>query len=152
LQILLVGTVVWGVVISVGGSITGAGRPDLGVRLVAISAITNLVLNFLLIPVIGIVGAATATSASLIVATVVGLYLTVQVLRVKIDYRWYSEMALMILLAIIAFHFGNPFNEHLIGAAILCIYTLAVIIFLLNEDDWRLFLKLIENVKDMFRG
>jgi len=40
LQVLLVGTVTWGVVISIGGSITGAGRPDLGMKLVAISALT----------------------------------------------------------------------------------------------------------------
>lgn len=135
LQILLVGTVIWGVVISIGGSVTGAGRPDLGMRLVAISAITNLGLNLLLIPLMGIEGAAIATTVSLVVASLVGIYLTVKIVLVKIDYRWFGKMTLLIASSFLAFHLLSGFGRYIAGATILFIYAISIVVFLLNDSE-----------------
>jgi stage V sporulation protein B len=135
LQILLVGTVIWGVVISIGGSVTGAGRPDIGMRLVAISAITNLALNLLLIPVMGIAGAAIATTTSLAVASLVGIYLTVKIVLVKIDYKWFGEMMLLLILSITAFYLLEPISHYLTGVAILVIFIITIVLFLLEDED-----------------
>jgi stage V sporulation protein B len=147
LQILLLGSVIWGVVISVGGSVTGAGRPDLGMKLVAISAVTNLVLNILLIPTVGIAGAATATTASLMVATCVGLYLLVKILDAAIDYGWYARMALLVSLSALAFYLLQPWNAHLVGLAVLLLYVSITGAFMLKKDDREFFLGLIRNFR-----
>jgi O-antigen/teichoic acid export membrane protein len=135
LQILLVGTVIWGVIISIGGSVTGAGRPDLGMRLVAISAITNITLNLLLVPFMGIAGAAIATTISLAVASLVGIYLTVKIVRVKIDYMWFFKMALLVVSAILAFHLLSVLGRQIAGVAILFIYAVLILEILLNDAD-----------------
>lgn len=145
LQILLIGTVMWGVVMAIGGSVTGAGRPDLGMKLVAISAVTNLGLNFLLIPRVGISGAAVATTTSLMVATCVGIYLTVKILEVRIDYQWFGRMALLIALSALSFYLLRPWSSYLAGATILGIYSIILILFLLQDEDRTLILNLLKN-------
>lgn len=151
MQVLLVGTVIWGVVISIGGSITGAGRPDLGMKLVAISALTNLVLNLVLIPAVGIVGAAAATSTSLIVATIAGLYLTVKILNVAIDYLWYARMAVLILLSALAYLLLGPLYSRMLPILLLIAYALILAIYFLNEDDRSYFLGLLRNIRSLFK-
>ena len=92
LLILIVGTVIFGIIKSIGGSVTGAGRPDLGMKVVGISAIINIVLNALLIPSYGIVGAAIATMVSLLVNALAGLFLTIKILNFKFDIKWFIEI------------------------------------------------------------
>ena len=75
LRILLVGTALQGATIrAVGSSLTGVGRPDISLKLVTISAVTNIVLNILLIPKFGIAGAAATTTCSLLLTTGLGLF------------------------------------------------------------------------------
>ncbi len=64
LVILVIGTVIFGIIKSVGSALICAGRPDLSVKINSICAITNVLLNLLLIPWLGISGAAIATTTS----------------------------------------------------------------------------------------
>lgn len=74
LIILLIGNSIYAPVVSVGGALSGIGKLNLVFRISIISVFLNTVCNMLLIPVFGIIGAATATSLSLIFATIVELY------------------------------------------------------------------------------
>ncbi|MFH1439837.1 MAG: flippase [Candidatus Woesearchaeota archaeon] len=57
-------------------TIAGIGKPKLNTYATIISAIVNLILNFILIPIYGIIGAATATSTSyLIMAIISNIYI-----------------------------------------------------------------------------
>jgi len=143
LQILIMGTVVFGVVMAIGGSATGMGRPDIGLKIVAISATINIALNLLFIPIYGISGAAVATGVSLFVASLLGLIVTTRLLGVKIDLKWYVKISGMALLTILVFgHFGH-LNVYLVGITLLCIDLLVVFSKLLSNEDKQYFMKLI---------
>ena len=143
LQILIIGTVIYGIVISIGGSVTGIGRPDIGLKIVGISATINIMLNILLIPIYGITGAAVATSMSLFVASLLGIFTTVRMLNVKIDFKWYAKLSGITLLAILVFVHYEHINVYLLGVVLLCIYLLAIFTIFLTRDDVTYFMKLI---------
>lgn len=143
LQILIVGTVIYGVVISIGGSVTGIGRPDIGLKIVGISATTNIVLNVLLIPTYGITGAAVATAVSLFVASLLGIFTTVRMLNLKIDMKWYAKIIGMTLLAILIFVYYEHENVYLVGMTLLCFYLIAIFTYFMTGEDWTHFMKLM---------
>lgn len=64
LALMLPGTVAWGVARVLCADIAGRGRPGLNLALTTGAAVVNLGLNFILIPRLGISGAAIATTAS----------------------------------------------------------------------------------------
>ena len=143
LQILVMGTVVFGVVKAIGGSVTGMGRPDIGLKIVGISATTNVVLNLLLIPIYGISGAAVATAISLFVAALLNIFITIRMLNLKIDLEWYAKMSGMTLLAILVFVYNEHVNVYLLGLTLLGFYLIAIFTNLLTGEDWTYFMKLI---------
>ncbi len=74
LIILLVGHGIRAPFISIGGTLSSIGKVNIAFRVNALSSIINLILNLMLIPIFGLVGAASATSASLIISVVIALY------------------------------------------------------------------------------
>lgn len=150
LQILLIGTVIFGVVKAIGGSVTGAGRPDLALKIVSVSAAINVVLNVLLIPHFGIAGAAIATMISLSVATFLGLSFTVEILKVRIDFNFFAKLSGITLLSILFFMYIRFVNEYLIGTIILCIYVFVIAAFLLTKEDRIYFMELARGAHSLF--
>jgi len=67
LLILLIGYTIYAFTISVGGALSSIGKVNIAFRIDALCALINIILNILLIPKFGIVGAASATSISLII-------------------------------------------------------------------------------------
>lgn len=143
LQILIAGTVTYCIFKVVGGAVTGAGRPDLSLKIVAISATINIMLNVTLIPYFGIVGAGMATTASLVVGTLLGLFLTIKILKVKIDFKWYVKVFGITFLAILIFSSNEIINNYLFGTMILCFYSSTIIKLLLTNEDRAYFKGLI---------
>lgn len=141
--ILISGTVVFGIVKSIGGSVTAAGRPDLEMKVVGISAAINIILNVLLIPQFGIAGAAIATMVSLLVNSLVGLYLIIKILKVKIDFEWFIKLFGITLLSILVFKYLAFINIFIIGFAILFIYVLLILRFFLIKEDRDYFMQLL---------
>jgi len=60
-------TLIYAFTISVGGALSSIGKVNIAFRIDALCALINIILNILLIPKFGIVGAASATSISLII-------------------------------------------------------------------------------------
>jgi len=143
LQILIVGTVVFGVVKAIGGSVTGMGRPDIALKIVAISATINVVLNVLLIPAYGISGAAVATALSLFIGSLLGIFVTVRMLSVKIDLKWYAKISGMTLLNILIFMYYKHENVYLLGITLVCIFVLVILTNLLTKEDRTYFIRLM---------
>ena len=135
LQILVAGTVIFGVGKSIGGSVTSTGRPDIILKLTGISATINIVLNALLIPIYGISGAAMATAISLAIGSLLGIFVTVKVLNVKIDLKWCAEICGMTLLAIFIFMYLNHINVYILGISVVCIFIFAIIVNVLTSED-----------------
>jgi len=147
LQILLIGRVIRGsTFVSIGGSLTGVGRPDLSLKIRAISVATNVGLNVLLIPIFGIAGAAIATAASAILGTMLFLALIIKTLTVKIDFRWYIRAMGTAFIAFIAFWGAASLtNPYFAGGAILLIYVAIVFKFLLTAEDKAMFWSLLRH-------
>jgi O-antigen/teichoic acid export membrane protein len=152
LLILIFGTTIFGVIRSIGGSIAGVGRPDIGLKLVWISATTNIVLNVLLIPHYGIIGAAIATTVSWTVHTLLGLFFTIKILMVKIDFKWYMKISGITLLSIILFMCLGFLNVYLVGAIILCSYTFIIAISFLTKEDRRYFMELAHDARSFLKA
>ncbi len=148
LQILLIGTVIRGSIAQpIGGSLTGIGRPELTLKIIAIIAAINLTLDIILIPQIGIVGAAIATTISLAGGAFVNLGLVVKHLSIKIDYKWFLGILGVVLFATILFKFGIVFvNPFLVGGAILISYPFLVFRFFLTKEDKDIFKSLAYSI------
>ncbi len=145
--ILITGTVIYGIIISIGGSISGAGRPDLGVRVVAISAAVNIVLNALFIPYYGISGAAVATLISLSLNAILGLVLTVKILKIKFDASWFIKMAGLTVIWILLFNYFSYLNVYIVGILILLMHALISYSYLVSAEDKKFIKQLLPSIQ-----
>lgn len=146
LRILVIGVAIFGIFKSIGSTLAGIGRPDLSVKANATGAAANVILNICLIPIFGIMGAAIATTISLIVVSVISMYFVHKVVHIKINTRWYVRMISIILILVLLFTLGlETINIYLLGSAILVIYIIIVFAFFLNKEDKDLFKKLIRS-------
>jgi len=74
LLILLIGYSIYAPIVSIGGALASIGKVKIVFRISALSAFINILLNIILIPKFGIVGAAIATSTSLIITVILNLF------------------------------------------------------------------------------
>lgn len=74
LLILLVGSLIYGPISSINGTLPGIGKVNVMFKISLICALMNVVLNIFMIPKYGITGAAIATSTSLIFTALVRVY------------------------------------------------------------------------------
>jgi stage V sporulation protein B len=138
--ILLVARVLIGSTIEpIGASYSARGRPDISLKIDALSLVFNVVLNWFFIKWLGISGAATATTVSILVGTLVFIRL-LPMLHVKLDYKWYALLAGLTGAAIGIFWIGSRIiNQYVVGGVILLLYVLIIFRFFLNKEDRGLF-------------
>ena len=148
LCVLLIARVIrGGTAVPIGGSVTAVGRPDFALKIMAISAGTNVGLNILLIPRFGILGAAIATTVSLLLGNAIGLAVTQRILKVKIDFKWYAWTMGLAAAAVGLFLAGSDLISHYIaGGVILCAYTALIFTFFLTKEDKTIFRSLAYSV------
>ncbi|MBA7620194.1 lipid II flippase MurJ [subsurface metagenome] len=136
LQILIVGTIFLGVFKSIGGVLSGLGRPDLSLNIHLVAAVTNVILNIVLVPYFGISGAALATSVSFMIITIIGICLVFKLTRMRISIKWYSStFALTLLLIALFLIFWKCVNIYLLGLSILSIQISMIFKFMISEED-----------------
>jgi len=141
LCVLLIARVIGGSTeISIGGSFSGVGRPDLALKIDATSAGVNVGLNILLIPRFGILGAAIATTASLLLGTIIFLALIPKILTVRIDIKWFAWTMGLAGIAVALFLGGTQLiNHYVVGSVILCAYIVLVFKLFLTKEDKGIF-------------
>ena len=130
-QILIVGTVIFGLVKAIGGSLSGIGRVDINLKVTGFGAMTNIVLNFLLIPTYGIAGAAIATITSFIIIAILFIYLTTSIMQIKIDLRWYGLVTIITAMFVSAFLLNTNYYVNLLLFGIYCF----VFVNLIKKED-----------------
>ncbi len=74
LLILLIGYSIYAAFVSVGSCLTSIGKVQIVFRISLVCAILNILLNIILIPRFGLLGAASATSVSLVITTFINIY------------------------------------------------------------------------------
>ena len=149
LLILIVGTVIFGIACkSIGGALSGVNRPDLSLKTTGAGAILNIILNVLLIPHFGIVGAAIATAVSLITMSFIFDGLTIKTLLVNVDTKWFAQIMGISLIAIFSFIVGNIFvNTYILGFSILIACITLIFGFFLTNEDRTLLKSLVSSLK-----
>lgn len=141
LIILLIGTVLYGITKSVGSIFASVGKVSLVYKIPLISAISNIVLNIVLIPIYGMNGAALATTISLIVSTVVMISFMKTLINIRVDFIWYIKVLFLSGLLICFFlSFKNLINDILLGVILQIIeLTLFSVYFISNHDKNKMF-------------
>lgn len=136
LQILLIGSVCDGIFNSVGATLSSTGHPDILFKLSGTSALVNVVLNILLIPRLGITGAAIATSTSMVVGVLLHLYFTQRLIGVRIHWGWFAKLfAFTALLAAATYGLGLVVNHYLaICLGIIGLIAVLLTRFITKED------------------
>ena len=148
LLVLLIARVIrGGTTVSIGGTLAGAGRPDLALKFNIFGLITNVALNILLIPTFGILGAAIATSTSLLLGVALYLFFVIKLLSITIDVKWYLKATGITLAAIILFLIGmKMITIYLVGGLILCIFMVLIFKFLITKEDRNFLNSLVNSV------
>ncbi|KPJ68657.1 hypothetical protein AMJ44_05835 [candidate division WOR-1 bacterium DG_54_3] len=84
MYILLPGILALGITRVLGGHFQGSGRPELGTLMVAFSFAETIILDIILIPRMGVLGAAIASSIAYITSAVVGLFIFTRLWKVRV--------------------------------------------------------------------
>jgi len=141
LYILLIAKVFSGAtIVPIGASFSGIGRPDISLKICGFQFVLNFILNVLLIPRLGIAGAALATTISLLAGNILALVLLTQIIGIRIDIKWYLQAFGFACIAIAFFFLGKNFVDSYISAiSVLFGYIVFVFMLLLKREDKNLF-------------
>ncbi len=91
--------------------------------IVLLSFILNIILNFILIPYIGIMGAAVATLLSFFIFTIISYYVVQKFFPVKYNFRViFIDLFIGILFFFIPFIYNNHFILRILSFIFLCIF------------------------------
>jgi len=146
LTILVIGTVTSGIVRSIGGIFASVGKPGLVLKISAIGAVGDVLLNATLIPTYGIIGAATATTASYVLNVLLTIYFLRKALAIKLDAFWFAKMAMLIGMSVILFYMLGFLNHYVSSTIALVFYAILVIKYLLTKEDVTYFVSIANYV------
>ena len=146
LTILTIGTVTSGILNSIGVIFASTGKVNLVLKISAIGAIGDVILNIALIPVYGIIGAATATTAFYMLGVGITIYLLRKVFVIKLDAFWFTKMAMLIGMSVTLFYGLGFLNQYLSAMVALLLYAIVVIKYLLTKEDRAYFISIIKHV------
>ena len=147
LQILLLGTIIRGSVSTpVGATFSGIGRPDMGFKITLLYALINIGLDIILIPRIGINGAAFGASTSFIIIAVISLYLMNRMINFKFDFIWYGKIVMVTLFSVMIFVLLLPYGySYVLAIIIIFIFIFILYKYFLEKSDKKYFKSLIES-------
>ena len=146
LTILIIGTVTYGILSSIGVIFASAGKINVVLKISAIGAVVDVLLNIALIPTYGIIGAATATTASQVVGIGITTYFLWKTLAIKLDAFWFTKMAMLIGMSVTLFYGLGFLNYYLSAIIALLLYAIVVVAYLLTKDDRAYFISIAKHV------
>jgi O-antigen/teichoic acid export membrane protein len=129
LQILLVGIIFNAIQISIGSALSSTAYVKMIFRLTIFSVLFSLILNVLLIPRFGIIGAAIATSATNIFSSLIMLYFMQRLIKITIDWIWFVKLfGVTALIVLGTYGLTKIFNHYAI--VVVALTVLIIIMFL----------------------
>ena len=139
-RILLIGVLFYIVAGINTNIIAGIGKPKTATKIIVFSAIINIILNLILIPIMGIEGAAIATAISYLTALILSTYKVTKFIEIEFPkIIWVKLVASGLIFISIIFYMKNllvlnPWLELIISSATAVIVYL-VVIYLLKIID-----------------
>ena len=126
LVILMFSLIFYGSFASVGYAFTAAGRPDISYKINGIAIFINFFLNLNLIPVLGLVGAAIATSTTFILRATINVLYLQKIFNINLNSKWFyyamGTIAFMITIFFILRIWINPLIIKSIVIAIFLVF------------------------------
>jgi len=147
LAILVTGTVTAGIIRSLGDIFASVGKVNLLLKITAIGAVGDVLLNLALIPTYGIIGAATATTAVYMLIVGIKIYFLRKEVTIKLDTPWFTKMAMLIGLSATLFYVLGFLNYYFSATITLLLYGVVVIKYLLTKDDYEFFVKILKDIR-----
>ncbi|MHA2271581.1 MAG: flippase [Candidatus Hodarchaeales archaeon] len=146
LQLLLIGiTVNSALSRSTGGTLAAIYRQKLATELVLFTTFVNIVLAVILIPEMGIIGAALATSASFALRGILGFFLSFHYTNTRIDYLWFIKAISLSALTLVTYFIASVWVNHIIvGITIIILFLIIVLTVFLAPEDRMFFLELMK--------
>jgi len=152
LIIMIAGRVIRGSISgSIGSIFTSIGRPEASFFLDAFSAISGILLMVLLIPSLGINGAALSNMTAMILGTVIFIVLISHLVLFRIDMKWYLGLSVLALLCTTIFFLLNMLTlKYFTGPLIICVFFLVAWRYFLTRNDIIFFTSYLLTVKERF--
>jgi O-antigen/teichoic acid export membrane protein len=145
LTILIFGMIFFGAVSSVGAAFSGVGRPDIPFKENVIAVIVNVSIDVILIPTLGITGAAIGTATSLLLLVLLDFYFF-KTLNIKINLRSYAKVFVAIVPILTSFFiFKGCINLYLLICILFGVYAVLITKFILTKEDKK-------DLKETFRS
>ena len=145
LTILIFGMIFFGSVGSVGAAFSGVGRPDIPFKENVIAVIVNVSIDAILIPILGITGAAIGTATSLLLLVLLDFYFY-KTLNIKINLRTYAKVFVAIVPVLASFFiFKGCINLYLLICILFGVYAVLITKFILTKEDKK-------DLKETFRS
>ena len=145
--VLLLGTMIMGVAVRpIGGILPAIGRPDLETKKVTVCTLFYVLLNIVLIPAFGILGAAIAVTSSCALEATLHLYLTLKYTKIKIEFRWFGKIGLILLILILFSGSIRQFNYYL-GSIVILAFPFLIWFYFLTDEDRKYFSDILDTIK-----
>ncbi|MCK4257053.1 flippase [candidate division WOR-3 bacterium] len=135
--ILLFGIIFFGSTGILGVSYKSAGKPYLGLVRQLFMLVSNIILNIILIPIYGILGAAIATTISFIIHSIVGFILTAKVLKLDLDNKSYYIALICSIIVLSLAIFGRILRSYNMYYFVFIILFYVGILFVTKTFNWR---------------
>jgi O-antigen/teichoic acid export membrane protein len=150
LQILIIGTVLFGISNSVTSAWDAVGRPEMGVKINIICAIPNVILNYILIQIWGIIGAAVATTVTFALLAFTRIYIIQKLTAVMLDTRWFMNVFILAEIVIILFFISKfwlanlPYGgNYMLNGIFIAVVSMVLWRYFLTLEDKTHFISLL---------
>lgn len=130
----------------IGGILPAIGRPDLETKKVTVCTLFYVLLNIVLIPAFGILGAAIAVTSSCALEATLHLYLTLKYTKIKIEFRWFGKIGLILLILILFSGSIRQFNYYL-GSIVILAFPFLIWFYFLTDEDRKYFSDILDTIK-----
>jgi len=147
LQILVFGTIFFGAVGAVGSAFSGVGRPDIAWKISLVDLTVNITLDVILIPILGISGAAIGTTVSLFTELILNIILFKKVLNVRVDTIIYLRVLSFLIFILIITNIMNSYIDYYI-LGVLAILILISLLYLSKVFTLQDLKRIVEIIKD----
>jgi len=136
LVILMLALIFYGSFASVGYGFTAMDRPDISYKVNGIAVVINFCLNVVFIPILGIVGAAIATSTTFILRPVINFFLFEKIFKIKLNSYWFiAGMGIVVFMVVTFFILRLWINPYILKTIISLVFAYFAIFVLLKKEE-----------------
>jgi O-antigen/teichoic acid export membrane protein len=144
LQILLASFAFGGIFTAVGTALSSTNWIHISFIIGTVQVVVNTALCVVLIPRLGMNGAAAATAATHVVGNLFTLYVVQRLLKITIDWKWFARFtAVSIVVCGGCFALSYVVSKYLCMVLGLAILVPVIVKYFLSEEDWNMIRRMI---------